>query len=260
MEQKINFFKEAFIFRINKWYIPIGIVLLIYFRKLEFLILFIVIEVFYLIILPTIPGFKRIIRAKHSERLQRKQKGELHKEIYRLSRENRERYNAIGKIFVKIKKEYGKFSYHSKAILRSNIESLDNLYLTYIKMLISLQKIQNYMENTDKEKISNQIDETGEALISLEGRLKEINETKLEILNKRIQKYDSAKKKIPILEAQIETTEETLNLLYDQIITIKDPSDITSQIDSILINLESNEDAVREIETFIELTENLGNP
>jgi hypothetical protein len=258
MDEKISYLGEALKLKLNLWYITIGIIASIFIWRLWFLAVFIGIEILYLIALPTIPGFRRIIRARYSQRIQKKKKRDLHKEIYSLKNENRLRYETIRKIITNIKEEYEKFSFQSKSILMANIGNLDSLYMSYIKMIISLQKIQDYMRNTDKGKLTEQIKEVGEIVNGSKGKLREINETKLDVLRKRLEKYDSAKENITIFEAQVDTLEETLKLLYDQILTMKDPSEVTLQISSLLENLESTEMTVKEIEAFIDINEKLG--
>jgi hypothetical protein len=258
MDENISYFREAFTLKLNIWYITLGIIASIFIWRLWFLALFFGIEILYLIALPTIPGFRRIIRARHSQRLQKKKKRDLHREIYSLRDENRQRYEDIRRIITRIKGEYERFSFQSKSILMTNIGNLDSLYTSYMKMMISLQKIQSYMKNTDKGKLAAQIDEVEETLKGSEGKLREINETKLDVLRKRLEKYDSAKENIEILKAQIDTLEETLKLLHDQILTMEDPTEITLQISSLLENLESTEMTVREIEAFIDINEKLG--
>ncbi|MCI0351429.1 MAG: hypothetical protein L0Z53_18555, partial [Acidobacteriales bacterium] len=81
----------------------------------------------------------------------------------------------------------------------------------------------------------------------------EINRRRIEVLQKRLERYDKVLENSKVLAAQIQALEDVLDLIRDQSFTMKDPQQISDQLDTLVTDVEQTEESIREMEAIYAL-------
>ena len=85
-------------------------------------------------------------------------------------------------------------------------------------------------------------------------KVQEINRKRIEILTKRLEKYDKIKENCEVIDAQCAAIEDVLQLIRDQSVTMRDPQQVSDQLDGLVQDVEQTEETVREVEAIFDLT------
>src|SRR5207244_11547605 len=80
-----------------------------------------------------------------------------------------------------------------------------------------------------------------------------INEKRIEILSKRLVKFEKSKENGKVIDAQCAAIEDVLELIRDQSVSLRDPQQVNDQLDSLVRDVEHTEESVREVEAVFEL-------
>ena len=85
--------------------------------------------------------------------------------------------------------------------------------------------------------------------------MQEINKKRIEILNKRLEKYDKIRENRKVVDAQCAAVEDVLHLIRDQSVTMRDPQQISDHLDNLVHDVEQTEETVQQVEAiFSDLT------
>ena len=83
--------------------------------------------------------------------------------------------------------------------------------------------------------------------------MQEINRKRIEILGKRIEKFDKIKENCQVMEAQCAAIEDVLQLIRDQSVTMHDPQQMSEHLDGLVKDVEQTEETVREVESIFDI-------
>jgi hypothetical protein len=83
--------------------------------------------------------------------------------------------------------------------------------------------------------------------------VQEINRKRIEILTKRLEKFDKIRENRQVIDAQCAATEDVLQLIRDQSVTMRDPQQISDQLENLVQDVEQTEQTVKEVEAIFEL-------
>src|SRR5437870_797028 len=81
----------------------------------------------------------------------------------------------------------------------------------------------------------------------------QINRKRIEILTKRLEKYDKVRENQNVIKAQCSALEDVLQLIRDQSVTMRDPQQVSDQLESLVHEVEQTEETVRQVEDIFEL-------
>ena len=84
--------------------------------------------------------------------------------------------------------------------------------------------------------------------------MQEINQRRIEILRKRVQKFEKIQENRQVIDAQCAAVEDVLQLIRDQSVTMRDPQEVSAQLDHLVDDVEQTEQSVREMEEIFALT------
>ncbi len=138
----------------------------------------------------------------------------------------------------------------------SSEQRVDALLTAFLRLLSTLNSYRKYLGATDRKAIESELlklqDET-EA--EQNPRLREVKSKRVEILQKRVQRFAQAEESREVVSHQLAGIEDLLRLTHEQSIAIRDPASITRQLDALGAEVQETEETVREMEQFMELTE-----
>jgi len=251
----INFVKEAFHLQYN-WIALAGAgVFALLSGSLLPAILAGGIELMYLAIVPQNWRFQRLVRSwKFSEEQQRHQQ-KLSQMLRSLPSDMQSRYWKLGEVCSSIHNNFNQLSTTSQIFLQQMDGRLSGLLNGYARLLLAAAQQLQYLRSTDQNEIKREVATLQKSLSSDPPRVQEINKKRIEILSKRLEKYDKLCENRKVVDAQCSAVEDVLHLIRDQSVTMRDPQQISDQLDNLVKDVEETEQTVQQVEAiFSDLT------
>ncbi|MEM1127320.1 MAG: hypothetical protein AAGI71_11765 [Bacteroidota bacterium] len=247
----INYTKEAFL---NPWNLAFLIMamltaVLIGAQPEVFnivLILAAAAELMYLGIVPRQERFRRAIRARMAAE---HAKPPSQKEIFQLlSKYNQRRYARLRRIEKEIENNYRKLSYASQGLLDSHLKKIDGLLDSYLNLLNQKERYEQFSQSTTEQEVARAIASLRDDIQDDSPRVRSIKQRRLKILEQRLDRFKRSSENQEIIEAQLATIEDVTKYIHEQSMTLRNPEEITFQLDTLLSEVEETEASVEELE------------
>lgn len=251
-ESSINFTKEAFLNPFNLVFLLIGTISALVFTEFgltsNVILTFIFgIELIYLGVIPNLPSFQKSVRLK-----KRKEQTEAKGDkliFYQLDARAQKRFLVLKHITKEVKKNFDNLPYTSKGMLEHIQNKMEDLLSTYLTLLDMLRRFQLYMNSEVEEELRREVEKQKQKMESLDSEnLLKTNERRLNILKKRLKKFDVAKEKYLICETHLETIEDAIRYIYEQSMTMPNAEDVGSQLDFLLTEVEETTQIIEELD------------
>ena len=253
--KNINFVKEAFHLQYN-WIALAGAgVFALVSGSLLPAILAGGIELMYLAIVPQNWRFQRLVRSWKFSEEQQKHQQQLTQMLRNLPSDMQSRYWKLGEVCSSIHNNFNQLSTTSQIFLQQMDGRLSGLLNGYARLLLAAAQQQQYLRSTDQNEIKREVATLQKTLSSDPPRVQEINKKRIEILNKRLEKYDKLCENRKVVDAQCLAVEDVLHLIRDQSVTMRDPQQISDQLENLVHDVEETEQTVQQVEAiFNDLT------
>lgn len=126
---------------------------------------------------------------------------------------------------------------------------MEELLSTYLNLLDMNRKYQIYMNSEVEEEIRKEVEQQENSIDNIESeKLKATRKRRLNILNKRLNKFDVAKEKYLICETHLETIEDAIRFIYEQSMTMPNAEDVGTQLDHLLEEMEETTQIIDELD------------
>jgi hypothetical protein len=212
-------------------------------------------EALYLGTLSWLPQFRRAVRAERPS--QRTAAAEVERMLAELAPSQREHYHVLRELRDKIEENYRKLP-SGTMVVASSERSVDALLTAFLRLVLTLNHYRKFLNAADRHVVEGEL---VELRAELEGethpRLREVKEKRLEILQKRLSRFEQAAESREIISHQLAGIEDLLRLTHEQSIAIRDPQSVSRQLDVLSAEVASSEETVREMERFLEFDEEL---
>lgn len=133
-------------------------------------------------------------------------------------------------------------------LLREELGKVGTLFSLYVEMMLTSERYENYLRQVDLRSIELEIRQ-------LEGALKgptgDIARKNLNILERRKAKLREIQDYLVKAEAQMGLIESTFLLLADQVVTLRSPHELGSQLDELIDGVEAVRETSRETEKIL---------
>jgi hypothetical protein len=211
-------------------------------------------ELIYLSTIPNNPRFQRLVRSwKYAE--DKKQQERSLSDLFReLPPEMRGRYARLSALCGAIRENYKRLTSTSQMFAEQMESKLDGLSQSYVRLLNSAFHHRQYLNTTNQDSIRKEAAGLQADLEREPARVQEINKKRIEILNKRLEKFDKIKENCQIVDAQCAAIEDVLQLIRDQSVTMHDPQEISEHLDNLVKDVEQTEETVKEVESIFDLS------
>jgi archaellum component FlaC len=163
------------------------------------------------------------------------------------------RYARLDQLCRSIRENYGQLSSTSQMFVKQMQDRLDGLLQGYLRLLHSLHQHLEYLRVTDPNRIQQELAGLQRSLASDPVKVQEINRKRIEILTKRLEKFGKIHENCDVINAQCAATEDVLQLIRDQSVTLRDPQQVSDQLEGLVHDVEQTEETVREMESIFEL-------
>lgn len=251
-EPSVNFTKEAFLHPANLVFLLVGTISALLFNDVglttnTILTLTFGMELIYLGIVPKLPSYQQSLRLK-----KRKEKNEESGEkmlFHNLDVRSQKRFLVLKHITKEVGQNFNQLSYSSQAMLDHIRKKMDDLLATYLTLLDMNRRYQIYMNSEVEEEIRREVEEEKNGLDNIDSeKLKKTKERRLNILKKRLHKFDLAREKYLICETHLETIEDAIRFIYEQSITMPNAEDVGAQLDHLLEEMEETTQIIEELD------------
>ncbi len=251
----INFVKEAFHLQYN-WIALAGAgVFALLSGSLLPAILAGGLELMYLAIVPQNWRFQRLVRSWKFSEEQQKHQQKLSQMLRTLPSDMQSRYWKLAEVCSSIHNNFNQLSTTSQIFLQQMDGRLSGLLNGYARLLLAAAQQQQYLRSTDQNEIKREVATLQKSLSTDPPRVQEINKKRIEILTKRLEKYDKLCENRKVVDAQCSAVEDVLHLIRDQSVTMRDPQQISDQLDNLVKDVEETEQTVQQVEAiFSDLT------
>jgi hypothetical protein len=212
------------------------------------------VEMMYVALVPQSSRFRRLVRSwKYAaeKREHEKRLGEMYRN---LSPEMRSRYANVQQVVQAIRVNYSMLSSTSQIFARQMEERLDGLLEGYVRLLYTAHAHREYLKSLNPVQVRGEVESLEKSLAKEPPKVQEINQRRIEILRKRVAKFEKILENRQVIDAQCAAIEDVLQLIRDQSVTMRDPQEVAAQLDHLVQDVEQTEQSVREMEEIFALT------
>jgi hypothetical protein len=160
------------------------------------------------------------------------------------------RYVHAAQVCASIRANFAQLSSASQIFLQQIDSSLQGLLTGYARLLLAAAQQQQYLKSTEQDGIKHEIAGLQKALSSDPPKVQEINQKRIEILTKRLEKFDKISENRKVVDAQCSAVEDVLMLVRDQSVTMRDPQQVTERLDDLVHDVEQTEQTVQQVEAI----------
>jgi len=207
-------------------------------------------ELMYLAIVPQNWRFQRLVRSWKMAEEQQKHQQKLSEMLSSLPPELQSRYVHAAQVCGSIRSNFAQFSSTSQIFLQQIDSRLQGLLNGYARLLLAVAQQQQYLKSTEQDGIKHEIAGLQKSLSNDPPKVKEINQKRIEILTKRLEKFDKISENRKVVDAQCSAVEDVLMLVRDQSVTMRDPQQVSERLDSLVHDVEQTEQTVQQVESI----------
>lgn len=252
LDASINYTKEAFLHPANLVFLLLGTITALIFTDVGLtpnaILTFIFgAELIYLGIVPKLSSYRRSIRGKKKKE-QNEDSGDRML-FHHLDARSQKRFLVLKHITSEVKSNFNQLPYTSQGMLEHIQKKMEDLLSTYLTLLDMNRRYKIYMNSEVEEEIRREVAEQESELAGTDSeKLKRTRERRLNILNKRLKKFDVAKEKFLICETHLETIEDAIRFIYEQSMTMPNAEDVGTQLDHLLEEMEETTQIIEELD------------
>ena len=210
-------------------------------------------ELIYISLVPQSSRFRRLVRSWQYAEEKRKIDVNLQAMYQQIPPEMQVRYARLDQLCRSIRENYGQLSSTSQMFVKQMQDRHDGLMQGYLRLLHSLHQHLEYLRVTDPNRIQQELAGLQRSLASDPVKVQEINRKRIEILTKRLEKFGKIHENCDVINAQCAATEDVLQLIRDQSVTLHDPQQVSDQLEGLVHDVETTEETVREMESIFEM-------
>ena len=250
---QINFTKEAFLHPANLVWLLVGTISAFVANGFEsgfssaILSFTLGMELIYLGVLPKLPSYQKSVKLKKEKELP-DESGDK-RMFHNLDGRSQKRFLVLKHITKEVKKNFETLPYTSKGMLDHILNKMDGLLSTYLSLLEMNRRFQIYMNSEVETEIENEVKKQEQKLENAgSDQLKATGKRRLNILNKRLNKFQIAKEKFLICETHLETIEDAIRFIYEQSMTMPNDEDVGLQLDHLLAEMDETTSIIQDLD------------
>jgi len=210
-------------------------------------------ELIYVAVVPQSSRFRRLVRSWQYAAEKRKIDVKLNALFQEIPPEMRVRYARLDQLCRSIRENYGRLSSTSQIFVKEMQDKLDGLLQGYLRLLNADFQHNEYLRNISREAMQRELDGLTRDLAKQPAKVQEINRKRIEIITKRLEKHGKIEENCAVIHAQCAATEDVLELIRDQSVTLRDPQQVSDQLEGLVHDVEQTEQTVREVESIFDM-------
>ena len=250
-DQPINYTKEAFLHPWNLAFLLVAMLAVFFTIGINVVpeVLLTFTAALELLYLGTMPRQERFRRAVRSRKVQERYKPPSERDLFReLTKASQKRYIRFRNLEKAVRDNYERLSYASQGMLSAHLKKIDDLLDSYLKMLWQMERYERFTQQATQDKVVTSMQELRQQIGDDPPRVREIKQKRLDILEKRLDRFKKANENMAVIEAQLETIEDVTKYIHEQSLTMRNPEEVSFQLDTLMAEVEETQAAVTEIE------------
>jgi hypothetical protein len=193
-------------------------------------------ELMYLAVVSQHPRFQRLVRSWKFAEEQKLNEQKLGDMLRSLPPDMQGRYIKLAEVCRSIRGNFGQLSSTSQMFVQQMNQRLEGLL--------------QYVKTTDPDEIKKEVAALQQHMATDPLRVQEINKRRVEILSKRLEKYQKINENRQVVDAQCSAVEDVLQLVRDQSVTMRDPQQVSDQLANLVHDVEQTEQTVQQVESI----------
>jgi hypothetical protein len=207
-------------------------------------------ELMYLAVVSQHPRFQRLVRSWKFAEEQKLNEQKLGDMLRNLPPDMQGRYIKLAEVCRSIRGNFAQLSSTSQIFVQQMDSRLEGLLHGYARLLSAAFQQRQYVKTTDPDQITKEVAALQQHLNSDPPRVQDINKKRVEILSKRLEKYQKINENRQVVDAQCSAVEDVLQLVRDQSVTMRDPQQVSDQLANLVHDVEQTEQTVQQVESI----------
>lgn len=199
------------------------------------------------------PRFIRAINAKYQKDIDAFYKTKTLVEYYNaLSLESQARFDKLRKRIKEVRDGYKKTGTNAPQLVNNFLTKLNSIESSYARLLYFKDKFPQLAGEQIMQKTVMEIDKLNQELKTSKGRLKQIKEKRLRLLQMRMDNYYKVGENREVIEEQLQTIEEMVEYIKDQPMSLQNTEREDIMIENLLFETEQTQESLEEIESLMQ--------
>ena len=207
-------------------------------------------ELMYLAVVSQHPRFQRLVRSWKFAEEQKQNEQKLGDMLRSLPPDMQGRYIKLAEVCRSIRGNFSQLSSTSQMFVQQMNQRLEGLLHGYARLLSAAFQQRQYVKTTDPDEIKKEIAALQQHMSTDPPRVQDINKRRVEILSKRLEKYQKINENRQVVDAQCSAVEDVLQLVRDQSVTMRDPQQVSDQLANLVHDVEQTEQTVQQVESI----------
>ena len=207
-------------------------------------------ELMYLAVVSQHPRFQRLVRSWKFAEQQKQNEQKLGDMLRSLPPDMQGRYVKLAEVCRSIRGNFSQLSSTSQIFVQQMDQRLEGLLHGYARLLSAAFQQRQYVKTTDPDEIKKEVAALQQHMNSDPPRVQDINKKRVEILSKRLEKYQKINENRQVVDAQCSAVEDVLQLVRDQSVTMRDPQQVSDQLANLVHDVEQTEQTVQQVESI----------
>ncbi|HSK43990.1 MAG TPA: hypothetical protein VLA83_08905 [Candidatus Binatia bacterium] len=207
-------------------------------------------ELMYLAVVSQHPRFQRLVRSWKFAEEQKLNEQKLGDMLRSLPPDMQGRYIKLAEVCRSIRGNFAQLSATSQIFVQQMDQRLEGLLHGYARLLSAAFQQRQYVKTTDPDEIKKEIAALQQHMSTDPLRVQDINKKRVEILSKRLEKYQKINENRQVVDAQCSAVEDVLQLVRDQSVTMRDPQQVSDQLANLVHDVEQTEQTVQQVESI----------
>jgi hypothetical protein len=207
-------------------------------------------ELMYLAVVSQHPRFQRLVRSWKFAEEQKLNEQKLGDMLRSLPPDMQGRYIKLAEVCRSIRGNFAQLSSTSQIFVQQMDQRLEGLLHGYARLLSAAFQQRQYVKTTDPDEIKKEIAALQQHMSTDPLRVQDINKKRVEILSKRLEKYQKINENRQVVDAQCSAVEDVLKLVRDQSVTMRDPQQVSDQLANLVHDVEQTEQTVQQVESI----------
>jgi hypothetical protein len=217
-----KYVKEAVKEPVNFWGLAGFAVAAAYTQSIIPLAIALICELIYMIVIPVMPVYKRLVNNREKVRLRELNKSQREQMIRTFSPREREAVEYLRHQKDNIVKNYYKFT--GARELPTNLQTLEHRWEDFVDLLDVYRRRKQHLKSINRQAVHNQLSQAYRAAENApDDKTRRIQQTNVEILKRRIASFDALENSVKLVEGQLQSIENFFGYLNDEIVTISTP-------------------------------------
>jgi hypothetical protein len=207
-------------------------------------------ELMYLAVVPQNWRFQRLVRSWKFAEQQKANERKLGDMLRSLPPDMQARYVSLAQVCASIRNNFAQLTSTSQIFVQQMDQRLQGLLNGYARLLNAAWQQRQYLKTADADAIKKEIATLQQRMNQDPPKVQDINKKRIEILGKRVEKYQKIVENRQVVDAQCSAVEDVLQLVRDQSVTMRDPQQVSDQLENLVHDVEQTEQTVQQVEAI----------